>query len=380
MLLVFFTMLFLLFYHIIGYPVIIYLISKKKEKGIYPEIKSFPSITVVCAAYNEEKHIKEKIESFLALDYPKDKIKMIVISDDSTDKTNEIVMSFSKENVELIIQKPRKGKQAAHNMILPSLTSQYILSTDANSIFQKNSVIELVNVLESNSKIGLVSGECKLVKSGEHDSGEGIYWKYECSIKESESNFHTIIGACGAIFLIRRELFTRIDESCPDDFERALIVLRKGYLVKYHSKSFVTENVSEKSLEELSRKIRIVTQEWQTIFRQIELLNPLKYRSISFIIISHKIIRWLIGYIYLLSLILSIFVHPKLILYIYFFPNLVILLIGCLGLYLERIGKQKKSFKLLSYWLTMMIISLRSLLKAISGQKYATWIQYREKK
>lgn len=377
MIYLFVIMLFLIFYHIIGYPVILSFFSKQKEVK-YPELENFPTITVICAAYNEEKHIKEKIESFLKLDYPKDKIKMLVISDDSTDKTNDIVREFSNENIELIVQKPRRGKQSAHNMIMSQINTKYILSTDANSIFQPDTVTELVRILESDPQIGLVSGECKLVKTGEHDSGEGIYWKYECSIKNYESNIKTIIGACGSVFLIRRELFTEIDESSPDDFERTLIVIKKGYLAKYNPKSFITEEVTEKSLEELSRKIRIVTQEWQAIARQIVLLNPFKFGYISAFLISHKIIRWLIGYIYLLSLIFALLSHSEFLLFAYVIPNLLIILLGVLGLFLEKLGKQKKILKLFTYWLTMIIISLRALLKAVIGKKYSIWTQHRE--
>ncbi len=98
----------------------------------------------------------------------------------------------------------------------------------------------------------MVSGECKLVKRSEHDSSEGIYWKYECGLKNNESILISTIVGSGSIFLIRRELFTLIDESSPDDFERALIVLKNGYLVKYNPLSIITEDVSEKSIEELS--------------------------------------------------------------------------------------------------------------------------------
>lgn len=365
-------------YHIIFYPLIMKILSYNKNLSKRNELDNYPSITVVCAAYNEEKHIEEKINSFLNLNYPKDKIKMIIISDESTDKTNEIVKRFSNENIELIIQKPRRGKQAAHNLIRSSIHSDYVLSTDANSIFDTESVLELVKSITSDPQVGLVSGECRLICKNNNDSGEGIYWKYECNLKNSESLCKTLIVASGSIFIIKTELFTEIHESSPDDFERALIVLEKGFLVKYNPLSYITEDVSQKSLDELRRKTRIVTQEWQAVARHSVLLNPFKHGYISAILISHKIIRWLIGYIYVLSLITALFSHSEYLLYLYFYPNILIISLGLIGLVLEKAGRQKKIFKLYTYWLAMIIISLRAFIKAVLGKKYSIWTQHRE--
>ena len=187
----------LLAYHFVGYGLFLFIITSlfKKAKISIPAPDVYPSITVVCPAYNEEKVIEEKIRSFLQLNYPKDRIKMIIISDDSTDKTNEIVQKYTDQNISLVIQKPRAGKQNAHNLVLPLLDTDYVLSTDANSIFTPDCVQLLVAKMLSDKRIGLVSGEVKMVKRGSKQSGEAHYWKYEAFLKLMDSRLKTLIGA-----------------------------------------------------------------------------------------------------------------------------------------------------------------------------------------
>jgi len=361
-------------YHIVFYPLIIAILAKMNQK-IRTEItiKNYPSVTVLCASYNEEKNIEKKIQSFLSLDYPKDKIKMIVISDSSTDRTDEIVRQYSAANLELIVQNPRKGKQSAHNMIRQHLDCDYVLSTDANAFFQRDSVKKLIQIIESDPKIGMVSGESRLVKKGDLDSGEGLYWRYECALKKNEAKVYSTICGTGALFVIRRELFTEIETSSPDDYERALIVLKNGYKVDYCADAFVKEDVSERTLDEFSRKIRIVTQEWQAMGRNVVLLNFFKFPIESFFLISHKIIRWLVGLFYLVSLLSAVLISNNLLVNLYLFINLIVVFLGYTGLFIENRGKQIKCLKLFTYWFAMNAISIIALFNAINKRKYSTW-------
>ncbi len=211
----------LLAYHLVGYWMILFLFNSlfRKKKAPFLKEEFYPSITVICPAYNEEKVMEAKIQSFLNLDYPQDKIKMIVISDDSTDRTNEIVQKYTNQNISLIIQKPRAGKPNALNLVLPLLDSDYVLSTDADCLFEPQCVKMLVANMLSDEKIGLVSGNVKKVQKGKLESGEGFYWKYEAFLKLMESRFNTIIG--GVISKLK-EIIYGYRANSPDDFERVL--------------------------------------------------------------------------------------------------------------------------------------------------------------
>jgi len=368
-------------YHIALYPLLLALINKYRgdfsssgnDLCSKDELLLYPSITILCPAYNEEKVIEEKIQSFLALDYPKDKIKMLVLSDDSTDRTNEIVNRFTDQNIELIIQKPRKGKQSAHNMVLDQLDTDLILSTDANSIFAPDSVKILVKEIMSDPRIGMASGELKLISSSGKDSGEGLYWRYESFVKDMDSRFHSIIVANGSLFLIRRELFVQIPPDSGDDFERVLYLLSKGYLAKHVSKATVYEEVTEHAVEELHRKIRIISQEWAALKRYRQLLNPFQYPRISFLLISHKLVRWMFflfaGFILIAS---SLFYHQPFY-KVLFDLQVLFYAIGFVGLIAQSKRKHIPGTGIPAYIITMCYASLIAFINFLMNKKSGVW-------
>jgi cellulose synthase/poly-beta-1,6-N-acetylglucosamine synthase-like glycosyltransferase len=378
MIYLFWLFILILVYHILGYGLLLSFINLFKKQDNTAEWTEFPSITVLCPAYNEESVIEEKIKSFIDLDYPKDKINMIVISDDSTDRTNEIVNKYTKDNnIKLVVQKPRKGKQSGHNLVEPSIITDYVLSTDANSIFHQKAIKELVKTMKSDDKIGIVSGELKLLKDNNKDSGEGYYWKYESWLKCMESKFHTIIGANGSIFLIKRKYFTQIHPASVDDFERALIILKKGLIVKYNPKAIVYENVTQKATEEINRKIRIIAQEWFALFRQKAVFTNTR---IAFLLFSHKIIRWLLPLFSIFILISNCFLFYSTFFIVIFIGQLLVYILGILELILETKRKTIKPLKMFAYYTAMNYAAFMALIKFMKGKQYATWNTIREEK
>lgn len=379
MIFVFWFACFIVFYHLFGYGILLSIIARMRKENIKKILKEYPSITVLCPAYNEEEKIEEKIISFLNINYPKDKIKMIVISDDSTDNTNEIVKKYINKNIELVIQKPRKGKPSGHNLVEPSINSDYVLSTDGNSLFEPNSVIELVKIIISDKKIGIVSGALKLKIKGYDDSGEGLYWKYESYIKELESSYHSILGSNGSIFLIKRELFSQIHPASVDDFERTLQVLKNKYLARYASRAIVFEEVTENPIEELKRKVRIISREWFALQRNITLLNPFKHSKIFWMMISHKLIRWLFFLWFTIIFVSNIFlVNHSRVFMILFVLQVIGYLAGFVEIILEKNGKSNKLLKLPAYFMIMYYASLMGFVRFVRGKQVTTWNTIRE--
>jgi poly-beta-1,6-N-acetyl-D-glucosamine synthase len=366
----------ILVYHIFLYGLILWSINRAKRKSYKNSISlddsNLPTITVVCAAFNEEKHIEKKIISFLNLDYPAEKIKIVIISDNSTDATNEIVQRYTNRNVQLIVQNPRGGKQRAHNLVEPAIDSELVLSTDANSIFEADAIKNMVKIMNSDDNIGLVSGELRLVKTGTDESGEGLYWKFESFLKQQESDFHSIIGANGSIFLIRRKLFTQIDPTSVDDFERTLHVLSQGFKAKYVSNAVVYEDVTEFAMEEFSRKVRIITQEWFALFRNINLLNPFKHFRISLILISHKVIRWLLFGFTIIMLICSMLI-PNPFYKLLLGAQLLFYFLGALELAYQKRGKRIPLAGIPAYFITMNIASLIAFLRFLQNRNVGVW-------
>ena len=307
---------------------------------------------------------------------------MIVISDDSIDRTNEIVQNYTgrNNNIKLVIQKPRLGKPSGHNMVEPTINSDYVLSTDANSLFHKDALKYLVKSIPSDPKIGIVSGELKLI-SNSNDSGEGLYWEYESYIKKLESRYHSIIGSNGSIFLIKRELFTQIHPASVDDFERTLHIIIKGFVGKYQPKALVYKKSTEKPSEELKRKIRIISREWFALMRNNELLNPFKFPITSWMIFSHKLIRWTLflwAFLILSTNLLLIHYHPY---YLsLFILQILVYLFGIIEIYLESQERSVKLLKLPGYFVVMVYASLVAFLKFILGKQQAIWNTIREEK
>ncbi len=365
----------LLAYHLVGYGLSLYLITSlfKKKKPVTKAPEVYPSITVICPAYNEEKVIEAKIQSFLNLDYPKDKIKMIVISDDSTDRTNEIVQKYTQQNISLIIQKPRAGKQNAHNLVLPLLDTDFVLSTDANSIFTPDCVQLLVTKMLSDNRIGLVSGEVKMVKRGERESGESLYWKYEAFLKLMDSRLKTLIGANGPIYLIKRELFGKIPLNSPDDFERVLIALKHSYLAAYEPQAIISEEVTERASEEIARKVRIITREWYVLQRNIELLNPFRYPAVSFILFFHKVLRWLFFVFVLTGFISNAFLLQFCFYRVVFIFQIIFYLLGTVGLISQEKGHHIPLTGIPGYFVAMVYSSAIAFVNFLQKKKINLW-------
>lgn len=365
----------LLAYHLFGYGLFLYIWNSlfKPNTENQPKDTQLPVITVLCPAYNEERIIEDKLKSFLALDYPKDKISMIVISDDSTDATNSIVERYAGQNISLVIQKPRAGKQSAHNLVLPMLNCDYVLSTDANSIFDPAAVKLLVAKLNSQPRLGLVSGELRLLRKGEQSSGEGLYWRYESFLKAMDSRFKSLIGANGSIFLIKKELFGRVDPQSVDDFERTLEVLSKGYLAAYEPKALVFEEETEKASQEISRKIRIISQEWFAMRRNSKLLNFFRYPAISFLLFSHKLLRWLFFVFVLTALLSSAFLAHEWFYRWIFILQILVYLLGALGLMAQSKGRRLPFSGLPGYFVAMVWSSAVAFKNFLVNKNFGVW-------
>jgi len=372
---VFFISLTLIFYHLVFFGIILEVMSKfvrRRKKNILEN--HHPTITIIVAAYNEEENIKLLLNSFNELDYPAEKLNLLIVSDDSTDCTNKIVSDYAGKynNIKLVIQQPRSGKVSALNLVEPRINSELVVSADASSNLKKNSIKILVKHF-SDPEIGLVSGKMIYTDRNGEISSEGLYWRYESWLRHNESDLHSIIGASGCLFAIRRNLYNQIHPSSPDDFERTLITLSKGYRTVYEPDAIVYEVPTTHSNEELVRKIRMISTEWFALFRNSVLLNPVKFPMISFFLFSHKLIRWLLSFISIGMLIPSFVLQEYLFFRILFISQIVLYAFASAELIIEKKGKSIKMLKLPGYWLAMNIASFVAFMKFLSGNQQKTW-------
>jgi cellulose synthase/poly-beta-1,6-N-acetylglucosamine synthase-like glycosyltransferase len=301
-LIIFIAAFFSVFYLYVGYPLAVILIAKLKNAKPIVDEKYQPSVTILIAAYNEERFIRNKIVNSITLTYPTNKLEIMIVTDGSNDQTvpivKECIKKYSDTNIKLLHDPARGGKIAAINRAMDLVTSDITIFTDANTELNHDAIMNIVK-LYGDKNVGAISGEKRV-----RDSNEGFYWKYESKIKTAESNLSNVVGAAGELFSIRTELFEKqAGDVVLDDLMICLDVVKKGYKVKYAPDAYAIEDGSLNDVEEFKRKVRISAGGIQTAFRTKSLMNP--FRSFGFMYLSHKIMRWFVSPFALIIMMLS---------------------------------------------------------------------------
>ncbi|WP_316844666.1 glycosyltransferase family 2 protein [Pedobacter psychrodurus] len=300
----------LVIYTYLGYGVLLYLMILAKRvfaPGI-PKVFSYqelPSCTVIVAAFNEEDFIEEKISNTLALNYPAEKLKLIFVTDGSSDRTPEIVAGFTQ--IQLLHSPDRKGKIAAVHRAMDSVDTDLVVFTDANTFLNTDALFHLCKHY-ADERIGGVAGEKKVYvdKHADATAGEGIYWKYESKLKAWDSELYTVVGAAGELFSIRRSLYVPVpQQSVLDDFMISMRIAEKGYRISYEPKAFAQETSSANIEEELKRKVRIGAGGIQSVIWLRSLMNPFRYPMLAFQYISHRVLRWTLAPLALIAAYIS---------------------------------------------------------------------------
>ncbi len=267
-----------------GYPATVLLLSKVWHKPI-AKARIQPSVSVILAARNEAKCIGPKIENLLSLDYPSDKLQIIVTSDGSTDGTDRIVESFASRGVLLVRLDKPNGKASAINEAVRCATGEVLLFCDARQVVDPQAISALVSCLADPS-VGSVSGELDM----DNAKGPGAYWKYEKAIRYAESRMDSVPGVTGALHAIRRDLFRPIPRDLIlDDMFTPLQIMLKGHRVVLEAEAKVYDSEAD-TKNEFKRKARTLAGNYQLLTNLPELLNPMKNR-IFWQFLSHKVLR-----------------------------------------------------------------------------------------
>ncbi len=321
-----------------------------------------PEVTIFIASYNEKEIISSKVQNLRLLDYPKDKLKCLWITDGSNDGSEMYLQNFT--DMQVLHETERKGKIGAMNRGMKYVKTPIVVFCDANSLLVPQAIKNVVAAFSDNS-VGCVAGEKQIIKHNADiavSSGEGIYWQYESLIKKLESEVNSTIGAAGELFAIRTELFQKVEpDTVLDDFIISLRIAQKGYKIKYVPGAVAIETSSVSIAEEMKRKIRIAAGCIQTIPRLKALLNPFKFGFLSFQYWSHKILRWtFVPFALMLLLPINIFlvIDNQLIVYkIFLYLQLIFYFIAFVG-YIFR--KHSTSLRVLftPYYLLFMNVTI----------------------
>lgn len=298
---VFWVLLILVFYSYLGYGIVLFILVRLKrlfkgKENKYKDMPYEPEVTLFVAAYNEKDYVDRKVKNNYELNYPQNKVRQVWVTDGSDDGTPEILRQY--EGVEVYHKDERGGKIGAMNRGMQFVESPIVIFSDGNTLLGKDSIREIVNLFK-NPNVGCVSGE-KRIFTKEEDSassaGEGIYWKYESTLKKWDFELYSVVGAAGELFAIRRELYEEVErDTLLDDFIISLRVAKKGYRIGYNPKAYAIEHASANVKEELKRKVRIAAGGFQSMVRLKSLLNPFKYKTLTFQYISHRVLRWAVA-------------------------------------------------------------------------------------
>lgn len=383
----FWLSLFIVFYTYLGYGIVLYCLIKIKRffsKPTHVQDNHFtPTLTLVVAAYNEEEIIEAKIENTLQLQYPADKLQLLFVTDGSTDATADIIARFPQIN--LLHQEGRSGKIAAVHRAMQHVHSEIVVFTDANTFINKDALLRLANHY-TDETIGAVSGEKRVEIEGSADAtaGEGIYWKYESTLKKWDAELYSIVGAAGELFSIRTKLYEPVEpDTLLDDFMISMKIAMKGYRIAYEPTAYAMESSSVNIQEEYKRKVRIAAGGIQSIIRTKKLFNPFYNPVLTFEYISHRVLRWTITPFFMmfcfLSNVILFLLHEKIIYSIFFIAQLFFYVLAALGWKLEQKQVRIKILFIPFYFCFMNYCVLVGMKRYFSASQSVLWEKAKRK-
>ena len=376
----------LVVYTYIGYGALLYVILKikktlfgKEARPILPLNEDLlPDVTLMICAYNEQDVIEEKMENIRQLNYPKQKLCVMWVTDGSTDRTNELLSAYPE--VKLVFSPERKGKAMAMQHGLKENRAPYVIFTDANTMLNADAIREIVRQFMKKN-VSCVSGEKRVAARhvGEATAeGEGLYWKYESTLKRWDSELYSAMGAAGELFAVRMEHYREAPANALlDDFMMSMLILKDGHRIAYTSEAYATEYGSANTQEESKRKRRIAAGGLQSIWWLRDLLNPFAHPKVAFQFISHRVLRWSITPFALLALIplnlvLVILGAGKLYLLIGIL-QLLFYLAATLGHILKAMGRRNKLLYVPTYFLFMNLNVFLGIRYLSTHKSSGTW-------
>jgi len=319
---IFWLSLFLITYTYFIYPVFLFFLysllqlwrdwrylAGRRDRRVAPLDDDAVEISFLIPAYNEEAHLLEKIKNLRVMDYPRQKMQILIVSDGSTDGTNEILKNIPDPNIEVILLPQRSGKATALNQAALRARHEILVFSDASTLFAPDTVRNLMRHFTDPS-VGVVCGALQFHASSESQQTEGIYWKYESMIRLMEGRLGATLTASGAVYALRRKAYLPLDsKTILDDFVIPMNARREGYRVVYDPEAIATDYAPEGIEGEFTRRVRLATGSFTSL---MHLLRVPMGGFGRFAFVSHKLLRWILPLV-LCTLLISnaaLFRHP----------------------------------------------------------------------
>jgi len=380
----FWTSTFLITYTYALYPVVLflcyalvqlqrdwrYLMNRRDRRARDFEGAALPCVSFVIAAYNEEESLPAKLENLRSLDYPKDRIEIIFVSDASTDRTNEILASAVNEQFRVLIQPERGGKPSALNHAIAAASHEILLLSDVSTLFAPDAVRRLVRHF-CDPRVGAVCGALRFQASSESQQTEGVYWKYESILRLMEARLGATLTASGAIYALRRNAFVPFAPgTLIEDIVAPMNARKLGLQVLYDPEALATDVAAASVAGEFRRRVRIAVGS----FRALAELTRVKMKGFTlFAFLSHKVLRWLVPLFALMLLVSNLFLLRSTLYVIAFAAQVAFIAWAAVG-FLWRVRLRRVRFALLGYFLFAMNMAfLIGFVQAFRTRKEGTW-------
>lgn len=369
-------------YAYLVYPLLLRLVARPHRNAVVPGAgDDWPYITITVPCYNEERNIRATLEALLALDYPADRRQILVISDASTDRTDDIVREMAPLGIELLRLDTRRGKSAAENAAGPVARGEIIVNTDATIRILPGALKELVSVFRD-GRVGVASGRDVSVQSVSDAaatpataSGESGYVGYEMNIRALETRVGSIVGASGCFYGIRASLYdSGFPESLSRDFASALMAVEHGYRAVSVNEAVCLVPQTKALTSEYRRKIRTMARGLQTLWFKRHLLNPARYGAFAWMLFSHKLCRWLVYPALPLSLVALVIAATRSRAWAIVLALAVVgTVVGVVGMRWPVDRRAPRLIRLAGFALASNVAGVQAWLQALRSQQLAIW-------
>ncbi len=372
---IFFTALFGATYSYFIYPIILMSITfftKRNSHAETNETDILPNISFIITAFNEEKHIADKLENTLKIHYPSDKLEIIVASDGSTDNTNSITQSYSNQGIQLHHVATRKGKENAQRSAIEISKGDILVFSDVSTQIEEGALKQIAKIFQ-NPKVGAISSEDRFITAEGDIAGEGAYVKYEMWLRKLEGKVNSLVGLSGSFFAARKEICSNWNINVPSDFNTALNCIRKDYIAISDPKLLGYYPNLKDETKEYQRKVRTVIRGISALFSQSAVLNPFKFGFFSFQIFSHKLMRWLVPWFLIVALISNILLLTSGLFYTLLFAlQIAFYLLAFLG-WSSKSLRQSALTKIPYFFIQVNLAIADATLQYLFGKRVTLW-------
>lgn len=361
-------------YVYVGYPLLVWFVGRLFPKPVRSG-EFEPRVTILITAFNEALSIGSKLENTLALDYPKDKIEVLVASDGSTDDTDSIVREFEDRGVLLYRQEGRVGKTITQNNAVDRASGEIILFSDATTMYREDALRALLPAF-ADKTVGCVAGRLIYTDQAKSNIGKGAqsYWGYETFIKMAESRACSLIGASGCLYAVRRSAYKPMYADACSDFLISSVLYRDGMRTVFEPKAICFEETNRDTDRELNMRVRVIVQTFTDLWRNRDMLNPFTSGFFAVELISHKLLRYAVPVLLLLILVANSVLAPGSFLYSATLAvQAAFYLTALAGWLMERLGWRVTILAMPMYFVLANAASLLAFYRFVRGERLARW-------